>query len=96
MTERTFTKDLNLLTQTFRQFAVTKNFDLSELLLFDQLLYPEVLEPVYEFHTQFLKDLEMRLFYWYVCNLKLLNFFFKIFNFWIFFVIKGRTNPIQK
>ena len=30
MTERTFTKDLNLLTQTFRQFAVTKNFDLSE------------------------------------------------------------------
>jgi FERM/RhoGEF/pleckstrin domain protein 2 len=64
MTERTFTKDLNLLTQTFRQFAVTKNFDLSELLFFDQLLYPQVLEPVYEFHSLFLKDLELRLFYW--------------------------------
>jgi len=53
-----------LLTQTFRQFAVTKNFDLSELLFFDQLLYPQVLEPVYEFHSLFLKDLELRLFYW--------------------------------
>ena len=64
MTERTFKKDLDLLTQTFRQFAVTNNFDLSELMLFDQLLYPQVLEPISEFHAQFLKDLELRLFYW--------------------------------
>ena len=64
MTERTYKKDLDLLTQTFRQFAVTNNFDLSELLVFDQLLYPQALEPIHDFHNEFLKDLELRLFYW--------------------------------
>lgn len=64
MTERTYKKDLDLLTSTFRQFAVTNNFDLSELPLFDKLLYPQVLEPIHIFHTQFLKELELRLFYW--------------------------------
>jgi FERM/RhoGEF/pleckstrin domain protein 2 len=64
MTERTYKKDLELITNTFRQFAITNNFDLSELPLFDQLLYPHALEPILDFHTQFLKDLEIRLFFW--------------------------------
>jgi FERM, RhoGEF and pleckstrin domain protein 2 len=65
MTERTYKKDLELLTQTFRQFAVTNKFDLNELLLFDQLAYQKSLESIYSFHKHFLKDLELRLFYWY-------------------------------
>ena len=64
MTERTYKKDLDLLTTTFRQFAVTNSFDLSELLLFDQFLYSQALDPINEFHAQFLKELEIRLFYW--------------------------------
>jgi FERM/RhoGEF/pleckstrin domain protein 2 len=63
MTERTYKKDLELLSHTFRQFAITNNFDLSEFSLFDQLLYPHI-DPILEFHSQFLKDLEIRLFYW--------------------------------
>jgi FERM/RhoGEF/pleckstrin domain protein 2 len=64
MTERTYKKDIELLTHTFRQFAITNSFDLSELPFFDQLLYPHTLDPILEFHSQFLKDLEIRLFYW--------------------------------
>jgi hypothetical protein len=64
MTERTYKKDLDLLTVTFRNFAVTNSFDLSELLIFDQFLYAEALDPINEFHSQFLKELELRLFYW--------------------------------
>ena len=64
MTERTYKKDLELLTHTFRQFAVTNNFDLSELLFFEQLLYPQAFEPIHDFHSHFLKELEIRLFYW--------------------------------
>ena len=75
MTERTYKKDLDLLTLSFRQFAVTNNFDLSELLFFDQLLYPQALEPIHEFHAEFLKDLELRLFYWY-------SFFYLNYNYY--------------
>ena len=57
MTERTFKKDLDLLTQTFRQFATKNNFNLFELVLFEQLLYPKTLDPINEFHTDFLKFL---------------------------------------
>lgn len=63
MTERTYKKDLDLLTQAFRQFATKNNVDLSEIPLFDQL-YPKTLDPINEFHTEYLKILEQRLFYW--------------------------------
>ena len=66
MTERTFKKDLDLVTQNFRQFATTNNFDLGEISLFYQLLYPQSLDPINEFHTHFLKDLEIRLFHWFL------------------------------
>lgn len=64
MTERTFKKDLDLLTQKFRRFATAKAFDLSEFKLLDQLLYSQTLLPINEFHTKFLKDLELRLYEW--------------------------------
>jgi FERM, RhoGEF and pleckstrin domain protein 2 len=63
MTERTYKKDLNLLTTSFRNFAVTNNFDLKELTLFDHLL-AQSLEPLNEFHSQFLKDIEGRIYEW--------------------------------
>ena len=65
MTERTYKKDLDLLTQAFRQFATKNNFDLNEILLFEQL-YSKTLDPINEFHTEYIKILEQRLFYWFV------------------------------
>jgi hypothetical protein len=66
MTERTFKKDLDLLTQSFRQFATKNKFDLSDIVLFEQILFSKTLDPINEFHTEFLKVLEQRLFYWYL------------------------------
>jgi FERM/RhoGEF/pleckstrin domain protein 2 len=64
MTERTFKKDLDLLTNSFRQYAIKNNFDLSDLSLLVELLYVQSLEPISDFHAHFLKDLELRLFNW--------------------------------
>jgi len=66
MTERTFKKDLDLLTQSFRQFATKNKFDLNDIVLFEQILFSKTLDPINEFHTEFLKVLEQRLFYWYL------------------------------
>jgi FERM/RhoGEF/pleckstrin domain protein 2 len=64
MTERTYKKDLELLTNSFRQYAIKNNFDLGELSLLVELLYVQSLEPINDFHSQFLKELELRLFNW--------------------------------
>ena len=64
MTERTYKKDLELLTAAFRHYLASNGFEIRELVLFDRLLYQEVFDPLFEFHTKFLKDLEIRLFYW--------------------------------
>jgi FERM/RhoGEF/pleckstrin domain protein 2 len=65
MTERTYKKDLEILTHIFRQFCSGNSFSLSsELNLLEQLMYSQALDPIQQFHAQFLKDLEIRLFYW--------------------------------
>lgn len=75
MTERTYKKDLEVLTSDFRQF--TSNIGLgSELPLLESLLYSQALQPIYQFHTQFLKDLEIRLFHWYIFEYNLSGSFF--------------------
>lgn len=64
MTERTFKKDLDLLTAEFRRFMALKAINVSEFQLLDQLLFTQALLPMNEFHGKFLKDLELRLYQW--------------------------------
>ncbi|CAF1067481.1 unnamed protein product, partial [Brachionus calyciflorus] len=65
MTERTYKKDLDLVTILFRQFAIKQNCDLNEYPLFEQILYSDqCLLPLHDFHTKFLNELEIRLYKW--------------------------------
>jgi len=64
MTERTYKKNLDLLTISFRQFLSSRGFSLGEVPLFEQILYTKSLDPINDFHCKFLKNLEIRLFHW--------------------------------
>ncbi len=64
MTERTYKKNLDLLTINFRQFLSSRGFNLNEVPSLEQLLYSKSLDPINDFHCRFLKNLEIRLFHW--------------------------------
>lgn len=65
MTERTYKKNLDLLTESFREHALANNFDLNEISLFNNMLYSEALDPINQFHYVFLKELELLLYNWF-------------------------------
>lgn len=64
MTERTYKKNLELVTILFRQFTEKQNFSLTNLDLFDLLYSDQALLPLAEFHSKFLNDLESRFHAW--------------------------------
>ena len=60
MTERTYKKDLELILRHFQNHIQNLNH-------FSEFLYEFInlnLNPIYEFHTEFLQDLEQRLTNW--------------------------------
>jgi hypothetical protein len=64
MTERTYKKDLEVIFNNFHVFIesyIKSNMDMFETL--NALLFTN-LQPIYLFHNQFLKELEMKLAYW--------------------------------
>lgn len=60
MTERTYKKDLELIIVHFQNYI--KNLNQYSDFLNDIIQFS--LSPIYEFHVQFLKDLEARLSFW--------------------------------
>lgn len=64
MTERTYKKDLELVTILFKQFIDKKNFGPADHSLFDLLFSDQPLFSLAEFHSKFLNELEARLQNW--------------------------------
>lgn len=63
MTERTYKKDLHLLTDSFRKFFESKCIELKETSFFKRF-HESSLDSINKFHEKFLKELELRLFIW--------------------------------
>ena len=63
MTERTYKKDLHLITDSFRKFFEHKNIQPTEK-SFLKRFYESSLDSINKFHEKFLKELELRLFIW--------------------------------
>ncbi|RMZ93361.1 pleckstrin domain-containing 2, partial [Brachionus plicatilis] len=96
MTERTYKKDLELVTILFKQFADKQNFSFANLNLFDLIYSDQALLPLGDFHSQFLTELEARFQKWtdknFECTstslalgdlLSTLERSFKFYNFYI-------------
>lgn len=64
MTERTYKKDLELVTILFRQFIEKQNFSLTDQSLFDLIYSDQALVSIFEFHSKFLNEVEARLLNW--------------------------------